>query len=119
VINRINVFLVFLIFSMAIFSCKPDDKNIPKPNIDCNTIPFNFETEIKPIIDSKCGTSGCHASGSANGNYSTYSGIKEKVKSGAFYDRVIKEKDMPPSGPLSKDELNKLECWIDAGYPEK
>lgn len=94
------------------------DEPKPEPVVDCVPGTNGFASKIKPIINAKCSTPGCHISGgTGNGWFDTYENLKEKVDDGSFNDRVFVKKDMPPIGhpPLTEDELKSLKCWVNNG----
>ena len=84
-------------------------------HIDCSKINSNYTSSIKPIIEGHCLSSGCHNSGSVNGDFTTYEGLKAKADNGTMDSRVIKDKSMPPSGALHIDNLKKIKCWLSSG----
>jgi len=88
-----------------------------KPKCDGTNSTYN--SNIKTIIDSHCTNPSCHGSGSPNGDFRTYNGIKPKLTSGAFKEQVLDKRTMPQGSSLSKDELSKIACWSDHDYPEK
>ena len=81
---------------------------------------ITYNKPVRSIIASHCAVSGCHVSGFQPGDYTTYSGIKEKVDNGKFKLRVLDLKIMPPySKPkLDDDELQILKCWMEQGALE-
>lgn len=99
-------------------SCYYDKAEILYPNsnatLDCGTISAKFGTDVNPIIQSKCATSGCHDASASGGyafrNYSEISAAKDAILSSA-----VVNKSMPQDGPLSLDERSKIKCWIDGG----
>lgn len=106
--------LIFCIQCCAFYSCKKkEDLN----NLDCSKINSGYSANIKPIIDGTCLASGCHQGGSANGDFTSYAGVKAKVDNGSFDNRVIQQKNMPLSGSLSIDNLKKIKCWLNSGAP--
>jgi hypothetical protein len=111
-----NILILALVFAGAIASivaCKKDDYK----NLDCSTISSGFAANIKPIIDRNCISTGCHNSGSSNGDLTTYAGCKAKVDNGSLNSRVLEKKDMPDSKALSLDDRKKIKCWIEGGAP--
>jgi len=100
---------------MVLFlSCKKnkqDDLN----NLDCSKINSSYSSNIKPIIDGNCLSSGCHSSGSTNGDFTTYAGLKAKVDNGSIDNRVIQQRTMPISGSLAMEDLKKIKCWLNSG----
>jgi len=82
--------------------------------INCTSVPKSFATDVNPIIQSFCNTSGCHNSGSTNGpgpltNYNqvftSRTAIRAAIASGA----------MPQNATLSAAQKNSILCWIDSG----
>lgn len=96
-------------------SCSKEEK---KENISCDGSNLTYNSGVSSIINSNCTTSGCHGSGSSNGNYTTYSGLKSIINNGQFNKSVLVNQNMPKGSSLSESELNKLKCWVDNGYPE-
>ena len=47
-----------------------------------------------------------------------FNGLKPKLESGFFRSRVLRDQDMPPSGPLPQKTLDELNCWLEKGFPE-
>lgn len=86
-------------------------------NVDCSKINAAYSTDIKPLINANCISSGCHNAGSSNGDFSQYSGLKTVAENGKLDERVIGQQDMPPSKKLSLDERKKIKCWIKSGAP--
>lgn len=80
---------------------------------------LSYATDIEPIIQSKCATSGCHVSGGGgNGIFDSYQGVKAKVDNGSFEQTTLIQMSMPPSGGLSNCEQQLFEAWIAAGAPQ-
>lgn len=92
-------------------ACKKDDYK----NLDCGSIPATYQTDIRPIVESNCLSSGCHNSGSANGDFTTYAGLKGKANNGSLNKRVLEKKDMPSGGSLSLEDRKKIKCWLSNG----
>jgi hypothetical protein len=86
---------------------------------------YTFNDQIGEIISRNCSYPGCHDGASGNpGNFIFYAGVVSRVTNGQFADRVLNQRDMPPSnatGPteLTDSEINELNCWIEQGYPEE
>lgn len=96
----------------------PTPTPTPPPTMDlCDSLNVTFSGTVVPLLNANCTTPGCHSAGSGNGDYTTYAGIKAKVDNGTFKTRVIDDKNMPPSGPLSPSDLDKLKCWLEDGAP--
>jgi hypothetical protein len=106
-----------LLFILLFFLGCKKNKNVDLNNIDCSKVNSSYAGNIRSIIDGNCMNSGCHNSGSANGDFSTYAGLKAKADNGTLDARVIQQKNMPVSGSLTTDELKKIKCWINSGSP--
>ncbi len=91
----------------------------PEELVDnCPTDSLSFQTDIKPIFVQNCNNSGCHNSGSFNGDFTTYAGIKAKIDDNdKIRQRAVIKKDMPAAAPLPDCEIRKLTAWLDAGAP--
>ena len=111
--------LFLLIFSglLAMVSCKKDDDTGGDTGVDCNTV--KFSASILPILTSSCTLSECHDSSSPNGDFTSYAGIEMLAKNGKMKQLVLVDKTMPKSGDaLTTTQLEKIECWINAGAPD-
>ncbi len=110
-----NVFLFLVCLSplviLLVQACKKDDYK----NLDCGKTPSTYQADIRPIIESNCLSSGCHNSGSINGDFTSYAGLKGKANNGSLNKRVLDKKDMPSGGSLSLDQRKKIKCWLNNG----
>jgi hypothetical protein len=109
--KTIPVFIVIFLVLLGMLSCNKDEYD----GLDCSSMAATYNANIKPIISASCTSSGCHNAGSSNGDFTTYNGLKQKVDNGSIENRVLKEKNMPPSSPLSLDDRKKIKCWIENG----
>ena len=116
--------LLFLISFCYLQSCTSDKGEIPKP-----VTTVSYQTDIKPIIQTYCygqGGQNCHVTPSnqgAPGDFTAYTGLKEKVDNGTIQSRVFNLKDMPPTysnGPiaLTAEDLETFKTWVNNGAPE-
>jgi hypothetical protein len=107
-------FVLAIAFILGIYlSCEKKEYR----NLDCAKHPHSFTANIKPIINASCAVSGCHGSGSANGDYTTYAGIKAAVDAKTFEESVLYKQNMPSSGPLPTEQRQAIKCWIEEGAP--
>ena len=107
------IFISAIIISSQLISCKKDTVS---PT--CDGTNSTYTSNIKTIIDNNCLSSGCHGSGSSNGDFTTYEGLKTYCDNGKFQSQVLDNQTMPKGSSLSSDQLNKIQCWIDNGYPK-
>lgn len=113
--------LLFTALSLALllFSCGKDSLK----TYDCTGITPTYTTDIKPIFDDFCATSGCHDSVKKEKGYdlSSYAGSKSangdnilgSIQQAAGYDAMPKG-----SSKLSETQIQKIYCWIENGRPE-
>lgn len=120
--------LTFLYFCLP--ACTNDQLPEPMMLAACDTLQTSYETNVKDIIDRTCAYSGCHIDASI-GNYLTYEGMLGRLQTGSIRNRVISLRDDPTVGmppdyvpgdrprELSQEELEIIQCWLDAGYPKE
>jgi hypothetical protein len=107
--------IIFIYFQ----SCTSDKRELAQPKVTCeySQQDLKYSGLIKTIIDNNCVP--CHfAGGPANGDFTTYAGIKAKVDAGTFRQRVIVLRNMPITTSLSACDLNAIHDWLNANAPE-
>lgn len=102
------------IATLAVVACEKEGTT----TVDCNKYNSTYNSNMKAIIDSKCGT--CHTTGGSaqfSGVYDTYADMKNGLD---VMWLEIKEGRMPQPGstPLTDAEKEAFECWEKAGFPE-
>ena len=110
---------IFLSLVALVFSCTDED---------CKTSDnLSFSSDIQPVFNDNCATSGCHNSASKEGGLDLSAGksYAELNKSGSGYINTSKptssvlysamKSDMPPSGKLDDCTLEKIEKWMAQG----
>lgn len=117
IIIGISFFIVLIAITVSGCYYDKEDLLYHKTAVDCSTISAKFSTDVKPIIQNKCATAGCHnaASGAGGTVLETYvqiSGVAARIT-----QRCIVDKNMPPGAPLTISEINALLCWISSGTP--
>lgn len=103
-------FLSILLITLN--SCRDDLRKL-----DCSTINATYLLDVKPVITGSCIASGCHEVGSANGDYTTYAGLKAVADDGSLDDAINIKKNMPKNGSLDIESRKKIRCWIESGAP--
>jgi hypothetical protein len=98
-------------------SCYYDVEEELYANGNCDVpATVSFTLHVQTLINNQCAYSGCHVQGgSGNGDFTSYSGVKQKVDNGSFHQRVIVDRDMPPAAPLPDCDLQLLQAWLDQG----
>lgn len=125
-----RIFPVFCLLSVTIITiaaCTTDA--LPEPTeLPCDNVMPTYVTDVEPIIQQSCAYGGCHL-GTAPGIYTSYEGLLPQLEAGNFRDRVITMQadpnvGMPPNyapsdrpEDLTADQLEIIECWLDAGFP--
>ncbi len=86
--------------------------------MECDSI-GTFADNVKPILDGNCSISGCHVPGGTGpGLFENYDQVKSFVDNGRLEERVLVQRNMPPTGPLTNCQLQLIQTWIDAGAPD-
>jgi hypothetical protein len=104
--------IFFLSFSIAIIASCGKDDNRGKLTPTCDGSHPTYENEIKPILDTKCGSGSCHP------NYTSYNGLNSIIQNGQFKREVLTNQTMPQNSSLTHEQINKIQCWVNDGYPE-
>lgn len=115
----IRTTLAIFIITVGFSSCYYDVESELYPGEFCN-VPeeVSYSESIQPIISNSCATTGCHIQGGvAPGILDNYDQVKDVVDAGSFGQRVLVDKDMPPSAPLGSCDLLIIEKWIAQGAP--
>ena len=126
-----NQLATISILCLLFIACTAD---MVEPAQGCDTLIATYDDNVKAIIDQTCAYSGCHdgAGGIGPGDYNDYQRILRDLESGSFEARVISQKDNPSLGmppdqsvyaqsqqdSLSAIQLEIIECWLRAGFPE-
>lgn len=108
--------LALFLLSLSFTACYFDNEEEMYGPVTCDVTNVTYSKDILLIINTSCATAGCHVTGgSGPGNFTTYAGVKAKVDNGSFANRVLVQKNMPPSGPLSDCNIAKIQKWINDG----
>jgi uncharacterized membrane protein len=76
-----------------------------------------YNATVAPIINARCGVSGCHNGSSSLVDLTVYENLKARIDNGLVQTNVFELKLMPPasSTQLTEDEKAKIKCWMDNG----
>ncbi len=113
--------IVLFLSCVGLYACTKDIGKNPdlapvSPLSACDTV--KFAAHILPIINNNCLY--CHGGlGPGNGNFTNYSGIKQKVDNGSFKARVVDllPTPMPQAGALPAQQIALIKCWLEKGAP--
>ena len=99
------------ILTVALLACKKEkDSGRLTPSCDGSNPTYNGA--IKTILDARCGSASCHP------NYTSYDGLSSILQNGDFKREVLTSQTMPQGSSLTQEQINKIQCWADNGFPE-
>lgn len=114
--------LFFVVGSAIIFLSSCDYESVePKTEIVITDSIISYSKTIKPLVTTQCsGSVGCHESGSQDGDFTDYDGLKDKASDESLLKRVVTIKDMPKRNlgfDLTDQERSYFAAWIRQGFP--
>jgi hypothetical protein len=100
----------------------PNNSKSANTSANTCTSTISYSLNIAPILSANCSsTNACHGAASANGVYTSYTGLKTDVNNGKLNNRLIVNNNVhnPPAyvPPLSQSDINKINCWIQQSSP--
>lgn len=111
---------VLILSSVVFFSCSKDKVDIDALGGNSNCLDtVSYASQIEPILNQSCATSGCHAGGAGtNGydltNHSSVSANANIILSVIRHDGGVTA--MPYGGAQLADSVGQnIECWISQG----
>lgn len=119
-----RVFVAIMVLAVAAVACKKDKQNtdpINTSSISCSDVDSTYASGVQPIIAKSCAISGCHKSPGRGGVIlESYEQISTESQRSRFLTAIKRTGEngvspMPPSNPLSAEEVKAISCWIDAG----
>ena len=116
---KLTLVLTLTVAVISQNACKSSSSNATTTVCDTSAAVL-FSTTVKPIMDAKCATAGCHdANGAAGYSLITYAGVKAGVNTGKFMGAINHTagyKAMPQGGnKLAQCDINKIQKWVNAG----
>lgn len=114
-----NAFIaIFLCLLLSFYSCTADELPSPGSLDFCDTVEATYNASVKAIIDSKCAVSSCHG-GPQQPNLTDFNAVN--TNSDRISVRALDQQTMPPASmpALTNDEIDILNCWREAGFPEE
>lgn len=125
-----KIFNVGVLLLLSLFSCKTDNKDAVAPEADCvSTLPdtVSYATNVQPLFTQNCALSGCHSGSFPAGGLNLESGnsYTEITKKGSGYVDTLnpqfsviissmtsRTEPMPPTGNLSKCDIELIKKWM-------
>ena len=104
------VFVLGVILINCLSGCQYNKSDIIP---DCATVPARFQTDVLPLIQTKCATV-CHNTFTTNkgGPLTNFTEIHNKADLIKF---MVQTRKMPQIGSLTDAEIKIISCWVDAG----
>jgi len=120
--NQFRILGLVILCSSCLYFTACDEEE-PNPMGVCDTINATYNGDVKAIINGSCAVVGCH-DGDGNyvpagsENFTTFDGLMENLDNGNFNTEVLINNTMPPGVALEDSDIEILQCWKDAGFPE-
>ncbi|MCF8230704.1 MAG: hypothetical protein K9J27_00840 [Bacteroidales bacterium] len=141
-------FLFFLMLGAIAFSCTHEPNDMVRPGdesngggdnsdttdngdnmVECSDDTVYFKNDVLPVLQSSCGTMGCHSQESATEGVvlTNYRDIIEtgdvepgRPDNSEIYEQITEEDEddrmpPPPNDRLSQDKINMIRTWIAQG----
>lgn len=110
---------ILAIFGLAVLivSCAYDNAEELYGLQDCREGGASFSQTVNPIIQTNCAIPGCHVNGGQPPALTTY---EEISANGQLVKIRTSNGTMPPSTSgksLTKEEIDAIACWVEAGTP--
>lgn len=116
--------LAIALIAFGAISCYKDNSEDMYPTVNsgtCDTANVTFAAVIKPIIDAKCATAGCHIGTAATGyDLSNYTGMEAVANHGQLLPAINHTGPNPmPEGQAKLDDctIAKITKWVNDGAP--
>lgn len=119
--------ILALIVTVSCFqSCYYDKADVlyPDGKIPCDTsVVAKFSTDVLPVMNVSCNTSGCHNTVSASSGVilDTYAGVKAQIANGRLIGSISQTGAFSPmpkgAGMLNSCTITKIQQWINSGSP--
>lgn len=114
-----SVFVIASVLVLSFAACKSTkETTAAKETLNCGTTAYTLATDIQPLISANCG--GCHGTKGKKAGLDL--NLSETVKMVAADGRLVCVMRaakgcavMPPGQPLSKIDVDKVECWVNNG----
>jgi uncharacterized membrane protein len=121
IMKKLQIFGANLVFALLLFqlsACRTDQLPEAVEPEFCDTIGATYNEEVKAIIDAKCASSGCH-DGTQPPRLDTYFDVNNQTD--RIDVRALTQQTMPPASrpQLTNEELDILNCWKNASYPQQ
>lgn len=107
----IYIISLAIISSICLQSCFYDNEEYIYGSEDCGSNPTSYQTQIDPVISQNCAVSGCHA----DLQEPLLNDVNAVQNFASKINNVVQNGTMPPTGSLSDEDINLINCWINQG----
>jgi hypothetical protein len=127
---KIKVFAGFVLLALILFMYSCENNQVPVPSgqlpAGCDTAKLTYSSggnSMQVVINTYCAINGCHASGGAEPDYTSYANLNRYATGGqnsAFWQYLFVNKTMPqsPQPPLDVCTQFKFKAWLMANAPQ-
>lgn len=121
-----RILLVVALAATVLLGCKKDKANFLVCDTceDCGTVDHKFQDHILPIFTGNCAFSGCHDDATASAGYAwtSYENIAQvdrlqNILSAIRWESGTTNMPFGFPNPLPDSTIHKIECWVNAGFP--
>ena len=86
----------------------------PNTTTACGSVSAKFQTDVRPVIQNNCVSSGCHGASSNNGPGPLLTFDQVKNAAAAIKSAVVSRR-MPLGRTLTSEQIQRIYCWVDNG----
>ncbi len=115
---KFRIITFSLVFGLFFISSCSDDEEGMVPADTCENVTVSYANDIAPIAIASCALAGCHVAGFANGDFTSYAGLKDAADGGGLKRAVVDLRTMPATGSITDAQRSLFECWIADGAPD-
>lgn len=111
--------IVAVLASMLFTSCYKKNIEETFPSNGCDTSNVTFKNVVKPIIDTKCATSGCHMPACNYPDLTVFANVQNIALDSSLINCITRANNpMPKNLPrLDSCTINKIVSWMNHGAP--
>jgi len=114
-----TILVCAVLATLLLNGCYYDNEEELYPSNFCDTLNVTYANTVRPIIQARCATPGCHvAGGDGTGDFIVFGEFAEQVANGRVLRSITRDPagiPMPPSAALPPCELRQIQLWIEAG----
>lgn len=108
--------ILVLAFTLGVACSSENEEDLQEA--PCDTSSVTYSSEVQAILASNCTSAGCHSGPNGIGglDLNTYASAKRIADDGALVNRITGNGNiMPPAGPMSSCDIEKIRAWVNDG----